>query len=258
MGAKSLYLRVGLVSMIALAWAPQAQAKDLRVYYYGDSIAFESFRSFQQAINQKVNWTVVNRSYPGTSPCDWFQSLESDMARGDAKAVILESYGNNMSKCQIRKNGRAPSDSPSYWRRYRQDLGWFMDRIPGKIPVWMTPPAASSMDLMSGISHKARMLATMQQVAKDYPNLKVFDAATLIDRPGRRYASSAPCLAAEPCSNVPRKGYNRLHSGDGLHYCPSMPYATVAWLANCPSYSSGAWRFGNTQVSTILGGLGIQ
>ena len=244
-----------IILLTLVAPSPAHALSDERIYYYGDSIAAESFPYFKKAMQTKVSWLAVDRSLPGSSPCDWYARLAADMRLGTPRIVMIESFGNNISRCQIRNGSRANSESNTYWQRYQADLNSLVSRVPTDIPVWLSPAAAARNDLSAGTSHKARMLSAMQAVARAHSNVKIVDAGAAVELPGGQYSPWANCLPKEPCTNQPALGKNILHARDGLHFCPAITNATIALLRHCPVYASGAYRFANAQADAAASSI---
>ena len=244
-------LALVLIFNIFPATSAQAAGNE-RIYFYGDSIAAESFPYFKQAIKTKISWPVIDRSIPGSSPCDWYTRLSSDMKTGSPRLVSIESFGNNLSRCQLRNGVRAGSGSSLYWQRYQSDLDNLVSRVPSDVPVIISPAAAARNDLSAGVSHKARMLSVMRLVASLHSNVRIVDAGAAVEGPGGKYTYASACLANEPCLGQPTLGQNIMHAHDGLHFCPAITNATVELLRHCPVYASGAWRFANSQAEAAL------
>lgn len=235
-----------------LAW----QSK-YRVVDYGDSLGAEAYRYVNTSLTANGRAKVTNRTYPGSSPCDWNSAAKLDTAAGQPDAVIIETFGNNISNCQLDSAGNRPTNgSQAYWAAYYDDLVNLIGKFGTKVPIWLTAAPAARNDTTGGVSHKARMLQLMQQVADSRPNTFVVDAGASVENPGGTYAPYLPCLPNEECANFMGHAWNDMHSEDGLHFCPRIKRATIALLRNCPVYASGAWRFGNAQadgVKTLLG-----
>ena len=251
------FLCISLLTALLIPTTAQATGEQ-RIYYYGDSIGAESFGYFDQTMSRKTTWNSVDRTIPGSSPCDWYSRLSADMKIGVPRVIVIEAFGNNISSCQLRSGRRAPSDTQAYWQQYQSDLDNLVSRAPSNLPIWLSPAAAARNDLLSGSSHEAKMLQVMQVVAASHSNLHVIRAGLAVDGPGGTYAYSASCLSLEPCSNQPGIGQNILHAHDGLHFCPAIYNATIDLLRHCPVYASGAYRFGNAQAQAVISGLGLQ
>lgn len=259
----SLCAALGSLAIVCLfAWSGNSQsaAKPSRlasapyVLYYGDSLAAEAHQYFQD----ELGTSVVDRTYPGSAPCDWTQAVKLDLSRGTPKAVIIETFGNNISDCTKVSGQRVPSESKAYWAMYQDRLQTLINRFPRTTRIWLNAPPAAKNDLSAGRSHKAVMLQTMKGVAATRPNTFVVDAGAAVESPQGEYSAYAACSAIDPeCSNVPRGGWTRVRAKDGLHFCPTIEYATVAQLRNCPVYSPGAKRFALAQAEPVKKFLGL-
>jgi len=245
------------VMVLAVPANSQAKYKTPTVLYYGDSLAAEAAPYVRDIISANNKAVLVNRTYPGSSPCDWTPALALDLSRGTPSAVIIETFGNNISACQIHNGVRARGGGSAYWLQYQRDLENFMSRLAPQTPVWLTAAPAASNDLAGGVSHKALMLALMQKLAANRPNTFAIDAGHAVETSSGGYAASMACLVSEDCSNYISLGMNRMHAYDGLHFCPAIRKATIALLRHCPVYASGAWRFGTAQATPVVRALGL-
>lgn len=223
-----------------------------RVLFYGDSLAAESARYVRSAVLSHDRATFTDRSAPGSSPCDWTQAVRLDLSRGRPDAVMIETFGNNISRCQMRNGVRPASKTAAYWSAYERDLLALIRRFPAGVPIWLYAAPAARNDLAGGHSQKARMLALMQSVAASRPQTFAVDAGSAVESPAGAYSPYLQCLADEPCANAPTAGSNRVRSLDGLHFCPVIVSATIAQLRSCPVYASGARRFGAAQAAPVV------
>ena len=246
-----------VAALLAMPAASQAKYKTPTVLYYGDSLAAESATYVRSALAVNNKAVMVDRTYPGTSPCDWTPAMKLDLSRGVPAAVILETFGNNISRCQIHGGSRASSGSSAYWRQYKKDITDLISMLPDSVPVWLTAAPASWNNGSGESSRSARMFALMQEIAASRNNTWAVDAGAAVEDSKGGYVASMPCLPSEPCTNSPSQGRNRTHAYDGLHFCPAIHNATIALLRHCPVYASGAWRFGMAQVKPVINLLGF-
>lgn len=231
-----------------------------RVILYGDSLSVESAPYAQRAITASGRATFINRSFPATSPCDWYGAMDKDRTPTPPDAVIVTPFGNNMSSCEVQDGLRPKYASPAYWKMYRTMLTSVVNRYRAPTLVVLAAAPASRYDLAynPGTSQKGQMLDLMRQVAAGRPNVVAVDAGASIEGTGGRYVRTLPCLPSEPCPNSPRPGSAIVRAQDGVHFCPKIFSATMALLGDCPVYASGAWRMGTAQASPVVEALGLQ
>jgi hypothetical protein len=235
-----------------LAWGAK-----YRILYYGDSLAAETASYVLPLLTAHSRAKVVDRSGPGSSPCDWRLPLGLDLGRAPADGVMIEFFGNNISRCQLNLDGtRNKSEGPLYWERYEADARETLARFAPATPVWIAAAPSAWNDMSSGASHKGRMLTLLQRVASDRPNTWVIDAGAGEEVNGH-HVSFLPCMAEEQCLNDPSAGMNRVRSPDGLHFCPAFRRATIALLRNCPTFSPGASRFASAWAAAVVARFGL-
>ena len=229
-----------------LRWGPR-----YRVFYYGDSLGLESARFAKMLLGDR-GAVMVDRAISGSSPCDWMKVAPYDLAGGPPDAVIAETVGNILSRCQLSPSGeKLKWNSAAYWARYTADLTRFASMFPSSAGIWLTPPPATRNDRSSGYSHKAKMLSVMQAVSSTRISTFTVDAGAAIEIKGA-FSRIMPCLAWEPvCLNKPKRGMNIVRALDGTHFCPVAIKATIDQLRNC-SPNPGAYRFALEQVMPVL------
>ena len=227
-----------------------------RVILYGDSLSVESSKYVYAALTRGQGVDFSSRAVSGSAPCDWMDRAVTD-ASESPDAVIIETFGNNVSACQLDAKGkRASSESLDYWNKYRDDLHRLAKLFPSSTKVFITAAPAAYNDRSAHASHKHRMLITMLAAADGLDNVKVINAGRAVELHGQ-YARVLPCRKNEHCANRPSFGHTYVRARDGLHFCPSILHATVAQLEHCPTRASGAWRFGTAQAEPVIEALGL-
>lgn len=254
-------LLVGLLAIAAGAWYVTSRKPEkgpTTVFLYGDSLSVEAAPWLRSKLTRWKTAEFVNRSFAGSAPCDWFGQAVVD-AKKPPSAVIIQSFGNNQSACQLTKAGNRPrSEGDRYWHDYRADLRRLAATFPKSTRVYLVPPPTAYNDDSSGKSHKQRMLVTMRKAALGMDNVRVVDAGRAVEGPGGKYSRVLRCLPNEVCSNSPKRGYTYVRAQDGLHFCPTVLKATVEELTNCPVKASGAWRYANAQAAPIIRALKLE
>jgi hypothetical protein len=233
-------------------WGPK-----YKVILYGDSLAFETTPYLGPALTGSKRATFVNRSFPGTAVCDWLPKIARDASPTPPDAVIVTTYGNNISKCGYRGGVKLRTDSAGYWQMYRESIDSALAKFDSRTLVILAAVPAAKPDLASGPSHKARMLQLMRDAATGLSNVSVIDAGSAVELPGGGYTRSLRCLTDEPCANRPTPGYNLVRALDGLHFCPPIYWAHVSTLRNCSVYASGARRFGLALAKPVVEAFGL-
>ena len=217
-----------------------------RVSLYGDSIALEASKWVKAAITRSRPVQFSDRTLAASSPCDWQQMATQEATTEPPAAVIAEVFVTNMSKCQLDAKGKRAADgSAAYMSRYGQDLENFINIYQDtttQIFLASAPPARNDIS-RNKVSHKKSMVALLARVAAAHPNVTFVDAGAAVEPPGGGYVRSLPCLPSEQCPNRPKRGFATVRALDGLHFCPTVLYATMASLRSCPQTPLGAIRY---------------
>jgi len=264
MSSKLTRLILSLSCLLALAASVSAcggssHSGKWRVVMYGDSLSVESGPHVARALRSSQQAIFINRSVSGTAPCDWRDSISHDLTAKNVQFAIIEIYGNNASRCQLKIAGgyRPRTDSSDYWRMYRNDIKDTLALFPASVKVMLVAAPAASVDRITGHSHKARMLAMMKTFADHRDNTFVVDAGLRVEEPAGHFARITPCAHPGPCPNHPSRGLAVVRSHDGLHFCPQIVFAKTELLKHCPVISYGAWRFGLYQAVKAARAMGI-
>jgi hypothetical protein len=100
--------------------------------------------------------------------------------------------------------------------------------------------------------------AMYEAIAAEYPGVFYVDAGAAVLDYGR-WTPSLPCLPTEPCTggtDLLDRGFNLVRAPDGGHFCPASEDAKRGVVAACPTWSSGAYRYGNAMAAPVLSALG--
>lgn len=225
------------------------------VILYGDSLSTEAGPWIRRGLARAGGIHFVSRAFPGTAPCDWLREARSD-ARSRPAVVIVQTFGNNQSRCQLTGAGNRPrSEGDRYWHDYRRDLRRLASRFASSTTVLLVTSPAAANDEAAGRSHARRMARTMERAASGLSNVRVIDAGRAVEDRAGRYTRALPCLSSEPCPGDPRPGWTWVRAEDGLHFCPPVLRATLEELSGCPVRASGAWRYARAQLEAILNAL---
>ena len=228
------------------------------VILYGDSLSVESGRYVEASLLRAGKVEFVNRAVAGSAPCDWIPRATTDASKNPA-AVIVETYGNNVSPCQLTKAGnRYRSGGRAYWAQYQTDLRRFAKMFSNSTAVVLTAAPAAYNDISKDGPHKARMLKAMRSAMRGISNASVIDAGREVELPGGKYTRILPCIKGEKCANKPAPRMTYVRAEDGIHFCPPVLHATIKLLEKCPVRASGAWRFGRAQAAPVIAALGLR
>ena len=100
------------VGLVSTATPVGADADPPVVILYGDSLAWESQDRFAAAVTLGTNAAAIGRSFGGTAPCDYLDTMRDDALKLRPAAVVLEFSGNRFSACMTKR-----CSSVSRWMR---------------------------------------------------------------------------------------------------------------------------------------------
>ncbi|MEI7888726.1 MAG: hypothetical protein WCI34_00330 [Actinomycetes bacterium] len=220
-----------------------------KVNLYGDSLSVESAPFIKAALAKSGKVSFLSRAESGSAPCDWRGIIQHDVSTRPPDVALVETYGNNASACQRGVGGTRPVfDTPGYWRMYHKDLDQLIKSFPRSTYVILLSAPAAAMDMKTGHSHKAHMLALMRSIAHTRRNVTAVNAGGRLEFPAGHFARILPCVAKTPCPNHPKPGMAVVRAKDGLHFCPVIIWAKLKLLEHCPVVAYGAWRYGLIQA----------
>lgn len=223
---------------------------------YGDSITWESRYATSDQFKLKKGWTYVNKSYPGTAPCDWLVNLQQDLATHQPSIVAIETEGNNTRPCMLDANSNTlPKDSQAYFDKYTADLSNFFSQVTATGAKLLFVKGIPMKDTTwNNAVTKLNTIGT--NLAGQYRGVSVTASPRNAVSAGGKYIDFKTCLAAEVSAGY--CGANgkiaiRTQTGSqtGIHLCVSGLNAGYPY--NCPDvYSSGEYRFGKTLTNVIV------
>lgn len=228
------------------------------VVLYGDSLAWEARDHFAAAFAGRPDVRVVTRTFGGTAICDWLEVMRHDVADLAPGAVILELSGNASTACMHDAGGR-PLTGAALVDRYQADAESAMDVFaPTGARVYLvSAPAPRSSD-EHGAYQGGRLDSLYRSLAASSPEHAEFVDAGAAVLDGGRWTPTLPCLPAEPCDGAPDepgRPVNVVRAPDGIHFCPVGQDADRGVTADCPVWSSGAFRFGSAMAGPVLAAL---
>jgi peptidoglycan/LPS O-acetylase OafA/YrhL/lysophospholipase L1-like esterase len=226
-------------------------AADRVVTMYGDTLLLESKQTIVDALPLSSGWQVSVHAGALAAVCDMTESLRHDLALYHPGLVVLETHGGDSTACMRDALGRQiVRGSPEYWARYRDDLSTFFDAVRAggaRLLVFTTPPDA----FQSSKVEQQRRGDLLREIARRYPNATVSDAGRQA-LGGSTFAAELPCLPDELGTKSCKDNRAVVRAPDRVNFCPDG-YATIAAIgAGCPSYSSGAVRYGRAIVSEMV------
>jgi hypothetical protein len=246
-------MAVGAIAAIGAACVPYTPPPPPppTVIVYGDSLTSESRTYINDRITAaRPGWRVLNRDYPGTALCDWFEEMEAD---GDenAQLVVLQ-FSGNTNPCM---SNHAPN-TPLWLTRYTADTDEAVSlwEARGVHVLIVNSPLSANED----VSKLPSVLdAAYQDVADAHPGAATFSSApgeavseADPDIPGQRfYMFEMPCIPedigpATGCGELTpdfaavRDSVTDPLPGPGGHFCRH----SGVWP--CDVYSSGVTRYG--------------
>ena len=223
-------------------------APRIDVLILGDSLLYESRQIVRAGLSRS---RVVVRAHPGFAPCDLLQTLDDDLARFRPRLVVLETAGGGLTPCM---RGVGPLGSQRFTQRYAADVSQVIRKarsVGSRVLVVDPPPfgglSAGANDILIRMDRGWRSDAEGRAGIRftSMPRDAVSDHGT--------YVPTLPCIAEE--RQFPECRAGRIAIRDayfGVHFCP-MPYADARAIERgCPTYSSGAVRFGRALVEAVV------
>lgn len=223
------------------------------VVLYGDSLAWEAGDHFRRALEHDPTIEVVDRTFGGTSICDWLAAMREDATSLAPRAVVAEFSGNSITPCM--REGADELQGDELVERYRSDAETavsIFEPIGSRLYFASAPlPRDSS----SGYSHGARLNRMYREIAQaPDDNVDFVDAgAAVLDR--GVWTQTLPCLDEEPCEgglDARGRAVNVVRAPDGNHFCPMFRQAHDGVAGACVVWSSGAFRYGAAMARPII------
>ncbi len=211
-----------------------------RVLLYGDSLTWEARNAFT-ALLSDAGATVVVRAFGGTSICDWFSYMATDVQQFDPEVTVVDFSGDDFTPCIT---ARAPPGSSiqSVAAAYRTDAlqaAGILTSRGGRVifaadPVTYWSPDRTMQNMYAGLPGA-------------FPGSSFVDAGEAVTL-GGNFTWTMPCLPGEPgCSN----GSVVVRAPDGIHFCPEPEPAFGQVAPVCPVWSGGAFRFGAAMAEAV-------
>jgi hypothetical protein len=217
-------------------------------------LAWEARHSFHDSFAGQPHIQVYDRTFGGTAICDWLDQMAADAASLAPGIVVVEFSGNSFTPCMKGANGVSLT-AEEIDERYAVDAASTIAIFAsiGTHVVFAGAPVTRP-DTASGIG---RLNSLYSQLADDHDGVWYTDAgrSVLADD---SYTITLPCLSSEPCEG----GYtsdgllvNVVRNPDGIHFCPVNADAVYGVTDDCPTWSSGAYRYGRALAQPVLDAL---
>jgi GDSL-like lipase/acylhydrolase family protein len=231
----------------ALRPGPLPPGRSLRVVLFGDSLAAQATPYFRDALTGSGRVMVETNGSPGTAICDALAAMKRTVSHFRPDVAVVEFSGNTLTPC-MRDRAGVPLTGAGLIDRYRRDAQSatrLLDRR-GATIYWVGVPPDRDPSLSAitvGIN------AIYRDLANRFSHVRFVDAGAALTDHGR-YVDFLPCVPNEPCLGGILDGVrtNRVRSPDGIHFCPQ----DVSENAQCPVWSSGAFRFGTSMAAPVL------
>lgn len=248
---------LGLLGLVLPSVAKATVPPGHRVLIAGDSIEHQAstYEAAMLAAAGQVSTKLI--TVPGTSYCALWPKVAKQLKSFKPEVVVLELVGTAYSPC-AKRYGLLHSDA--WFAAYGQALEQGI--------AAMAAAGVSSVRLDAGPTGKkvddwkAKLTKLYGDLAAAHPGLvSQITPGEAVEGPGRTWVRYLPCLAAEVASGVcarsgaPVPGTITVRSPDAFHLCtqpPANPYSP-----NCPTYSSGAFRYAAATVAPIISGWGL-
>jgi hypothetical protein len=214
-----------------------------RIALYGDSLVSEAGQDFA-ILARRAGAAVQVRTFPGTSPCDFFASMKTTARQWHPTVAVLAFTGDAFTAC----NGEIQVGTAKYFRTYRTEIGTALSifRSAGARVVLVGQPADASARLTKNGKKLNQLFVT---IAKANPGVTYDDAGRAVTANGR-FTWTLPCLAGQPCTGP--HGTDVVRGPDGVHFCPNGKTTPDDGLEQCDVFSSGALRFASAMLNAVL------
>lgn len=244
-----------LVNIEARSATPDTASR-YAVAYYGDSLAASAQEWVGTFLEQGGRLQFLPGTFPGSALCDWYPRFDDDIATYDLWAVVLFFTNNTFSPCMKNDDGSDLSE-PEAMARFNDDLSATIDRFTEEgATVYLPTIPTSRGELVLGINPSEQLNAIFAALADNRSDVVLVNASIAVLDEDGNYAETLPCLPTEPCTGGIDEngvGFNVVREPDGVHFCsggygPDVPIETDT----CPTWSSGAFRYGGALTSPII------
>jgi hypothetical protein len=212
-----------------------------RALVYGDSLSYEASTSIVNAMGPSWNTTVS--AVPGQSICNIRAALEHDLATEHPQRVTIQSHGNPFGSCM--SSDERVLGSTAYLVRFWIDIdAMFVEaKAAGAQVTYVVDPPEQAADVRDNQTW-------LTLIAVYETNLRGARVAwgPQASLGGAQWKATQPCLASETPEMGCSGGRIPIRAGDAIHFCVLYPddlsHLMGTYGPGCPTYSSGAYRFG--------------
>jgi len=208
---------------------------------YGDSIGREIYSLVASGVRKQSGGKTLSRVFSGSSPCQWIETAEKDVAKYQPKNVVILFVGNLFAECM--NGAKGDPQRMAGMRKTVRDSGTIAAMFP-ESKIYFVGFARLIID-------ELQLDAGMEISAADYRNMKLreladskmnyhyIDGADLL-YDNNAYADYLPCkwFDKDHCS----MGVVRVRATDGVHLCPNSTLDYLEGNLPCPTHNSGAIR----------------
>lgn len=224
---------------------------DPLVVLWGDSLAWESSDAFSAAVREGTEVEISSRTFGGTAPCDWLEDIEGTVAEEDVTIAVLEFSGNAFTPCMRDPVTGAAPTADRHLEAYARDLRRVLDILAadeGATSVYIVGAPAGRSEAAADVASRLRDL--YERTASTRPDVVYVPAgSSVLD--DDRYTESLPCLPGESAEQGCTNGRIAVRSPDGIHFCPTTTRSRAGVVESCPTWSSGAFRFGMAMAEPV-------
>ena len=229
-------------------------ATPLQISLYGDSLAFQAQDSFKEALTQAGSVSVQTFTFGGTAICDWFTQMRTDAEIRRPEAVVVEFSGNTFTPC-MRDGAGQPLAGASKLNKYRadaQEVIHIFSAVGARIYFVGAPISRAAAEAHSADWNQLNSLYAT--IPDQRPDVTYVDAGQAVEDHGA-YTDTLACLADEPCTggiDALGRRVDVVRAPDGVHFCPNASGAVLGVTADCPVWSSGAYRYGRAMAAPVV------
>lgn len=226
--------------------APSRGAPSRVALLLGDSLTRET----TPRLVPPTGWKLEVDAYPGIAPCDWLTgghpNFYDDIKKRPA-AVVVETAGNDRTKC-MKLNGALPVvGSPAFIARYESSLStiFSFSRAYGATVILLDAPPLLE-------PHLGAALATIDAWALDVEHVATSSAPSDAVSLHGAFSEELPCLRGETAKDGCRGGWIPVRTMDAkyhLHFCPYD--ADFTYFFTCSVYSSGEVRWARATMGLL-------
>jgi len=237
----------------------------LRVELFADSLGHQAAPYFAAVLRATGDTRVKLETFPGSSICGYLGEMRLDAAQFHPKAVVLQFSGDRFLNCAQRGASTRSSmydqalaavrilSKGGATRIYLVGTSTIECPLP-HAPAGECPPAFyrqvnQAYDQLVRVTDRGPQRRLLRRISP---------GSALLTPSGQHFTDHLACLVHEPCLGTPYgRRTNWVRQVDGIHFCrPQWPKGSFP-PQGCPSYSSGAYRYGASMASSVIADFGL-